>query len=526
MTRKFTIREWLPAVLLVTGSFLFFFFFYPYHNLFKEQMTLFLHSGDYFFTFIGKPAWLTRYIGEFLTQFYIVPAGGALILTGAFLAAWILFRSYLIRCGLQRSIASWIALLLIIPEFLFHGSLYYPLSSTLSGLMALGAVLAFTGLRPSLYKWLFLPAAPLLYYLTGHGLFLFTFLWLVYGFIRKDGKRYYALLLLLISLSFPLLMRSVFQLTPKQAYTYPLKAPLSARMDFTLEKILAMDYAAQQGNWTRVLFLAQKYQLNNSMAAYYTNLALSQTRLMGDWLFQFHQPGPGGLFLPVSPESTSLAIVFSNEVFFSLGDMNMAQHSAMLGMIFSQDHRSVRLTKRLAEIHLLTEDYPAADKYLGLLDKTLFYRRWPNELPEHITLEHTILREKIPSVEAIRHSADYTTSLEILLQSHPDNAPALDYLLCFHLLNKDIPGFRRTYDTWYPAAKNKVPEVYAQALLVSLYREGASSKIIEQYDIPAATVSRFIEYTKAFEKAGGMSAPLQEEYGKTFWFYYHFILFE
>ncbi|HBG53992.1 MAG TPA: hypothetical protein DDW70_07270, partial [Rikenellaceae bacterium] len=116
----------------------------------------------------------------------------------------------------------------------------------------------------------------------------------------------------------------------------------------------------------RVLLLSREYGMQNRIASYYTNLALSQTDLIGEWLFHFYQPGPAGLFLPATQQSTPLMITFGNEVFFYLGDLNMAGHAAMLGMVFSQYHRSSRLVKRLAEIHLAIGDAPAAGKYLGL----------------------------------------------------------------------------------------------------------------------------------------------------------------
>ena len=48
-----------------------------------------------------------------------------------------------------------------------------------------------------------------------------------------------------------------------------------------------------------------------------------------------YQPASQGLFLPVAPHSTYLTIYAANEVWFALGDMTMAEHAAILGMIFS-----------------------------------------------------------------------------------------------------------------------------------------------------------------------------------------------
>jgi len=191
-------------------------------------------------------------------------------------------------------------------------------------------------------------------------------------------------------------------------------------------------------------------------------------------------------------------------------------------MIFSQNHRSSRLTKRLAEIHIAIGDAPAAGKYLGLLEKTLFYRKWAGEHRELLQATDIPLRENIPSVDTVRLADDYVNALEILLQSNPDNKMALDYLLCTHILRKDIPAFREAYDKWVTLEAETVPAVYSQALIVSLYREGASNEMLQKYGIPGSVINHFMEYTNAYEKSNGDPAPLQEVYGNTFWFYYHF----
>jgi hypothetical protein len=515
--------EWLAAGTLTVASFLFFLLLYPYHNFLKEQMILFLHTPDHFFSYLEKPAWLASYAGDLLTQFYITAAGSAVLISLALLAFWLLFRKAFRAFGMRPVTASAIAMLPVVIEFLFHCGLHYPLSSTLSTLLALCFFLLYIRMRNvSLYIWLFLPVCTLLYYIAGHGAILFTILWLVFGLTRNVTYRLLLLIPAVLGMLIPLLLRPVFLLNPGRAYTYPVKAPLSLNISFTWEKILALDYQTQKGNWFKVIYQAQQYGMQNRVASYYTNLALSQSNLLGDWLFLFYQPGPGALFLPVSQQSTPLTIAFSNEVFFRLGDMNMAQHSSMLGMIFSPNHRSSRLTKRLAEIHIAIGDAPAAGKYLGLLEKTFFYSRWAREHRTLLQATNVPLREKIPSVDTVRLADDYVNALEILLQSNPENKMALDYLLCTHILSKDIPEFRKAYDKWVVREAETIPGVYAQALIVSLYREGVTDEVLHSYGIPASVVNHFMEYTNAYGESGGNPAALQEVYGKTFWFYYHF----
>lgn len=79
------------------------------------------------------------------------------------------------------------------------------------------------------------------------------------------------------------------------------------------------------------------------------------------------------MFLPIDLRSSILPVFFSNEVYYQLGDMDMARHRAIEGILFSPKQRSVRQIKRLVEIDMRRGDIEEARKYLNLLDATLFY---------------------------------------------------------------------------------------------------------------------------------------------------------
>src|SRR5665648_606339 len=81
---------WIVPFGLVSISFLFFQFFYPYHLFLKEQIQLFLYTSDYFLSYFNKPAWLACYSGDFLTQFFYLRGGGAIVLSILFVIEWTL----------------------------------------------------------------------------------------------------------------------------------------------------------------------------------------------------------------------------------------------------------------------------------------------------------------------------------------------------------------------------------------------------------------------------------------------------
>ena len=150
-----------------------------------------------------------------------------------------------------------------------------------------------------------------------------------------------------------------------------------------------------------------------------------------------------GLFIPVAPTSNYLSIFAANEVWFELGDMTLAEHATILGMIFSPHNKGSRALRRLAEINLINGDEEAAKKYLRMLQKTLVHKNWATErMPEQqsekvkrwITVKQSFLAEN----DTIRHSADVQTSLCNLLAANSKNLLALYYLFCYDFLQQDI----------------------------------------------------------------------------------------
>ncbi|MDE6793726.1 MAG: hypothetical protein K2J63_00285, partial [Muribaculaceae bacterium] len=66
---------------------------YPSHLLWQEQNQIFLNTSHWVGTYFDKPAWLGCLAGEWLTQFYIYPIAGAVILTIAIALCTALFAT-------------------------------------------------------------------------------------------------------------------------------------------------------------------------------------------------------------------------------------------------------------------------------------------------------------------------------------------------------------------------------------------------------------------------------------------------
>lgn len=295
--------------------------------------------------------------------------------------------------------------------------------------------------------------------------------------------------------------------------------------DLGREYLLALDSEMYFGRSEKVRKLLVEGEYRSPFTAYYYNLLNAQQNRLPDRLMDGYQPASQGLFLPVAPHSTYLTIYAANEVWFALGDMTMAEHAAILGMIFSPHHTGARAVKRLAEINLVNGDEAAAMKYLRLLQKTMCYRDWAERrIPGKQTAEVCQWLERkrllLPATDTLRSSADIPLSLRHLLRNNPDNTLACDYLLCFDLLNKDIGAFAGDYREF--AAKKFPSRLYAEGLLIYLAGKKASLDEVEKWNIPPQVLDEFGDYTRLYEANGGNGAPLQAKYGKTYWFYFHY----
>lgn len=105
--------------------------FYPEHLIQKEQMQLFLLGGEYLWDHLTYQGGFAIYAGEFLTQFFIFPWVGAIVLSGLALSLYLSVRKILNILWGNR-----IYMLALVPAlsytFLLFNDFYY-----VSGILAL-----------------------------------------------------------------------------------------------------------------------------------------------------------------------------------------------------------------------------------------------------------------------------------------------------------------------------------------------------------------------------------------------------
>lgn len=537
----------IMTILCGIGCFIFFYQAYPYHLQHREQILLFTYTAEQLSSYFNSPAALSCLLGDFLTQFFHLKVVGPILvsvaLMGVELMAFLTFRRWMNK---------WIALAIALCFFVWEGlkfcDIIYPLSGTIS---LLAGFTLFLCIAPLKGKWS-LPASGLVglclgYYLFGYGLFVFTGCLAIESWIRyrreraknlltevsapRNSNNFMAMLLGTIVLPviaalLPYLTANHFLILPQTAYTYPATV-WKGKPDFNNERILGLSTEYYHENWNRIIELAYQGTASNDVSICY-NLANAMQGHLTDRLMYYYQPAGLALFMPIYEQSTYLSTQLAGEVWYQLGDMTMAEHAAILSMIFSPNNKGSRMVKRLAEINLINGEEQAAQKYLNILATTWAYKDWAKERqPGHESKEvKAWLAEKrqfLPQKDTLRLSAtDVRKSLQVLLDSNADNRMARDYLLCFDLLMKDLPGFMADYQQYH---KGKPNRLYSEALMIHLFDQHAGAKEVKAAGIHPSVIRDFNQYNKVYNQTQGNAAALKSRFARTYWFYFQFTKF-
>lgn len=396
----------------------FFQFAYPYHLMRREQMTLFLFDGDYIRQTYRGSGWLARFVCDFLDQFFHLPVVGplvvALLLTAIGVVTYRIVRRFL---GEWPSLA--VAALVFAWSFLRETENLY---STRYTLVVLGYLALFLLALQPRKGWLKVASLAVL---AGFGVWS----------LGAPVQRYYG-----------------------KAWGMP---------EVRYDRMIGLDTEVARENWDRVLRLSEK-DLHMTEASYCYNLANAMKGKLGSGLFKHSQDGVNSLFIRVSTDRSPFSNGIAGEVWYQLGDMTIAEQSAIIALQASPKHTGARYIKRLAEANLVSGEAASALKYLNLLSRTLFYGRWARQMmpliqPDQPDERLAGSRKRLSHEDFVHYSTRPRPVLKGLLEADPSNTVALEYLLCYDLMNLDLDHFMEDYPRWVQPAG-----IYREAVLIWL----------------------------------------------------------
>jgi len=271
------------------------------------------------------------------------------------------------------------------------------------------------------------------------------------------------------------------------------------------ELAISIDVAASEGDWDRVIELTTDCW-GEDFKAYYRNLAFAYKGHLADSLMHHYAPFENALFYPIQDKSSSFTTTAAGEVWWYLGDLTMAEHATIIGMIGSPGHKQARHLKRLYQINMASGNEKAAAKYRRILETD------GEEIPTGI-----IPMPTCHHADSLRLGVQYDVMLRSILDQNPRNKAALEYLLCLDLLLKDMVSFRQDIIR-YGLPNNSV--LFQEGILIVMMNHPELREKWSKY-VTEFTYSRFVRFTQIMQSPSTKSQL--RYFRETYWYYYQFI---
>ena len=530
---------------------------YPFALTYQEQLQMFLFDSDYFCARMAEPGGFARYIAEFLVQFYNGVVIGALILALLYMLVqrltWRLMKTergyYLL--SFIPVIILWYAM----------GDENVMLTYVVALVLAMAAALGWRRLSCALWmKWvLALVLIPVLYWLLGPVVLLVAVLmWplsvaipaVVYALALMLlsahyqpfpmsriilGISYYrvpevipyslmAILLVIVLLS--LFSRKLPQ--PKRWMVYAqavvvamlLLVPQKFGFDTRKYDLIEYDHLVRVNDWNSIIRKAEQQMPDLPMSVSATNLALGMTNQLGERAFDFYQRGTQGL-LPKF-ERNFATTQLTGEIYFHLGLVNTAQRLAFEAMeAIPNYNKSARVLKRLVETNMINGQYKVAEKYIRMLEKTIFYRPWAGRMRAMLGDEKAInahplygtLRQYRLQEDLLFSERELDKICGQLFMHNPQNMMAAQYLLMMPLLDKDVPRFMQ----YVQAVQNRIqynPRSCQEAIAFAFMQQGQQPP---QGIVNQLTLQQMNDFARIY--SGNKESSELERFRNTVWYY-------
>lgn len=468
--------QYISTIVFGAGVFLFRLLLYPGAAGFQEQNQLFLFTWDYFVERMSVSGGLADYIAEFITQFSYIPCLGEILLA---ILLTVFQRS--IAMSIDRS--EWYALSFVAPVMmLVYMSDIYVMLSFLVALILAVLLCALYRRRPGII-WASV-ATVLGFWLIGPAIFVFT----LYACLREKNLK--VLILIVLSVLTVMVSRWTYlQQYPWKTvisginyYRLPLTVPafqliiaivtaflpaltgilpspkksagilvglfigagLGCYFSYQRDtvELIAYDQMVRNEDWEGILKRAEKYQPDSELGSVSVNLALFMSG-RGSELPRFKQFGTRGLILPNIRDFISNSS--SSEVFWRLGMINESLRYAFdTQESLVNNRKSGRWMCRMAECQILNGRYDVAEKYLDILNHSLFYRKWAKNERRYLRNEEAIASDPVYSyLQSVRYKNDFLyyypemdKMLAILYSQNKNNVMAAWYYQAWTALKK------------------------------------------------------------------------------------------
>jgi hypothetical protein len=290
---------------------------------------------------------------------------------------------------------------------------------------------------------------------------------------------------------------------------------------------LLIDYYARFREWDKVLDAAKQYKSDLYIVQYQINRALYHSGLLLDEMFSFPQHvGINGLFMHHSMHS--IFPLQHSDLFFDLGLINETEHWAYEAISVSGD--TPWNLQQLTLVNLLKQNRSIAERYLGLLLKTMWHKSWAKEYFKY--LSDTDNFSNSPELKYIKNNmleSDFLISanepqrcLPHLIKNRK-NKMAFEYYMASCLLQGNLSQIIKNIDRLNDFDYPRIPRHLEEAILVHIQLTGRGGIALQGRQISEETIHKFNDFNKIMKKynknKNAAYNELEKKYKDTYWFY-------
>ena len=459
---------------------------FRFYNIAANE--LFIYDGSEIFGTLVETGGAATLIASFLSQFFCLPLAGTIILSGLYiLTAWLVWKVISRMNG--RPIMKGVAFLPVVFLFLCMENDYYRFQGHIAFVMILAALYVYVAIPQDKFRYVAgIIFIPLLYHLAGSVTLVFAvsaFLWEV---LRKGLNGLSALvyptvftLTALVYVKASMTPGWEHALTPFMYYDWPstyffpmyawatvpvlmlvVRIPVKAASRLSAYgasvalalalclagyfynavhsrsyyRLIQEQQLAAQGDWDGIIETADRRQPNYLIS--YLNLALAQKGQLIDRLGYYNPQPVSKVMYPTPNLKTGLSL--QSAVYLSWGYVAAARQAAFDANMVTPGMRNPQQLKVLILTNMALDAPEVAEKYLNILEKTLFYRGWAGEMrmalnnsayePEELTR----LRKALPQKGQYVRYDGLKGDMRDILEADPSNGILSQFYTAYQML--------------------------------------------------------------------------------------------
>lgn len=284
-----------------------------------------------------------------------------------------------------------------------------------------------------------------------------------------------------------------------------------------LESVCRLDRWAERGDWDALLqHITPEIARQSPMKLRWVLLALSEKGLLAERMFAYGVSDPS-CFL-YERQDVQPCHNFNAQFYSALGVDNEVIHHAFQAGVQSPHGMNFRSMRAILNACVRQGYNRMLAKYVSIMRHTSCHGKLVKFMDEYLASAGTENRSESNIHPFFIGARPFLSDMARLVDRHPENKKAIDYLLCGILMSKDMAKFYKIFSALYPSPSSRLPRYYEEALIVIATNH---PEVLQRYPVSAERVKDFNAF-QALLKGGGMNQRMLEvSYRDSFWLYYY-----